>query len=239
MKKIEETGKVSFGKAIKDFWSGYLDFRGTTTRSGYWWAQLFLGIIYICLFFLMMLSGVLLAFNSAVGIFFVTMLMFLFSIAIIIPSLTLSVRRMRDSGIRSKSIFTLYLVYGALTYTVVTNVYATMLSGIVANIGYTGHGGPDLSALPSMFGGLYLPVSLTFITMLVSFFISLTAFMPTGFFATSSDNKILRAIFKQKEVKNVSDDKQFAKEGPQAAELDKINEEATINQADHEKKNLD
>ena len=40
MNKINESGKVTFGQAWKDFWKGYVDFKGISTRAGFWWAML-------------------------------------------------------------------------------------------------------------------------------------------------------------------------------------------------------
>ncbi len=45
MVKIEEKGKVTFGQAFKDYFRGYVDFKGRTTRAGYWWMTLVLSIL--------------------------------------------------------------------------------------------------------------------------------------------------------------------------------------------------
>ncbi|MHC5811788.1 DUF805 domain-containing protein, partial [Lactococcus lactis] len=46
MEKINEVpGQVSFGRALKDFFIGYIDFKGRMTRTGYWWMTLILMII--------------------------------------------------------------------------------------------------------------------------------------------------------------------------------------------------
>ncbi|WP_461215409.1 DUF805 domain-containing protein [Lacticaseibacillus sp. GG6-2] len=37
---------VGFVPAQRDFWRGYLDFYGRTTRAGYWWVQLVLGVVF-------------------------------------------------------------------------------------------------------------------------------------------------------------------------------------------------
>ena len=36
MNKVNESGKVTFGQAWKDFWKGYVDFKGTSARAGFW-----------------------------------------------------------------------------------------------------------------------------------------------------------------------------------------------------------
>ncbi len=55
MVKIEEKGKVTFGQAFKDYFRGYVDFKGRTTRAGYWWMTLVLSIL--ALIFILSLSA--------------------------------------------------------------------------------------------------------------------------------------------------------------------------------------
>ena len=55
MVKIEEKGKVTFGQAFKDYFRGYVDFKGRTTRAGYWWMTLVLSIL--ALIFILPLSA--------------------------------------------------------------------------------------------------------------------------------------------------------------------------------------
>ena len=45
--RIEQNRKVTFLQAIKDFFRGYVDFKGRTTRAGYWWVSFVLIIIAI------------------------------------------------------------------------------------------------------------------------------------------------------------------------------------------------
>lgn len=100
---ILEKGKVNFGQSVKDFWKGYVDFKGRTTRSGYWWAILFLYLI----FFILGMLGICTLSNSyALRILGGTSLSVLtiFLIATIIPSLMLLFRRWRDAGLTGKAI---------------------------------------------------------------------------------------------------------------------------------------
>lgn len=65
MAKINEApGQVSFGRAFKDFFIGYFDFKGRTTRAGYWWVTLILTI----LSFIPIMFFVYLAIGSAMSI---------------------------------------------------------------------------------------------------------------------------------------------------------------------------
>lgn len=71
--------KVSFGEAIKLYFVNYVNFTGRSTRSEYWWVVLF-----------NILVSIVLAFIPYVG--------YVISLAFIIPSLSLSIRRLHDIG---------------------------------------------------------------------------------------------------------------------------------------------
>ena len=85
--------KVTFGSAYKDFWTRYVDFSGRASIAEYWFA--FLGN-FIVIFALGALTTVL-AMTRFWGIGLV--LYILFALAIIIPSLAILVRRIRDTGL--------------------------------------------------------------------------------------------------------------------------------------------
>ncbi len=88
---------MSFGQAISAFFSNYANFRGRTRRSGYWWTFLFLVLASIALWFidLQLFSGVwsqeLLDQGSGP-------LSIVFGLAIIVPVISLGVRRLHDTG---------------------------------------------------------------------------------------------------------------------------------------------
>jgi len=88
---------MSFGQAVSAFFSNYANFRGRTRRSGYWWAALFLVVASLVLWFvdLQLFSGMwpqeLLEQGSGP-------LSIVFGLAIIIPVLSLGVRRLHDTG---------------------------------------------------------------------------------------------------------------------------------------------
>lgn len=78
--------------AVKKFIKNYADFKGKTNRPDYWWVVL---AIVICEVVLTILSLVFSALN--VGIIG-TILEGLFALAILVPSLAITVRRLRDVG---------------------------------------------------------------------------------------------------------------------------------------------
>lgn len=92
-----ETPKVGFVEAFKLYWTNYVNFKGRSRRSEYWWVMLWHLIIMIPALFL----GVVLMFIPILG-WIVAVILFiaigLYSLATIIPNLALTVRRFHDVG---------------------------------------------------------------------------------------------------------------------------------------------
>ena len=55
MREIQEVpGKVTIKTAFRDYFKGYFDFMGRSTRAGYWWVMgIIILILYIPLFILL------------------------------------------------------------------------------------------------------------------------------------------------------------------------------------------
>ena len=70
---------VDFGKAVKLFFLYALNFKGRSSRSEYWWGSLFCSLLSIALNFVPVVGGLL-------------------SMAIAVPSVALSIRRLHDIG---------------------------------------------------------------------------------------------------------------------------------------------
>lgn len=92
-----ETPKVGFVEAFKLYWTNYVNFKGRSRRSEYWWVMLWHLIITIPALFL----GVVLMFIPVLG-WIVAVILFLaiglYGLATIIPNLALTVRRFHDVG---------------------------------------------------------------------------------------------------------------------------------------------
>ncbi|WP_434556728.1 DUF805 domain-containing protein [Staphylococcus delphini] len=92
-----ETPKVGFVEAFKLYWTNYVNFKGRSRRSEYWWVMLWHLIVMIPALFL----GVVLMFIPILG-WIVAVILFiaigLYSLATIIPNLALTVRRFHDVG---------------------------------------------------------------------------------------------------------------------------------------------
>jgi len=76
--------KIDFATAVRLFFTKYATFTGRATRAEYWWVMLFLFLV-----------------SRGLGCLgkFGTILSLIFSIACIVPQLSLSFRRLHDSGL--------------------------------------------------------------------------------------------------------------------------------------------
>ena len=96
--------------AYKKFWKGYVDFTGRSTRQEYWWPILCHFLVMILILCTALLIETVL--NSETGGALSTAfagLMVVYYIAILLPSLAIQVRRLRDGGYHWALLF-LYLV---------------------------------------------------------------------------------------------------------------------------------
>lgn len=80
---------TNFGDAVKLFFQNYANFQGRASRSMYWWVQLFVFIVGCACGIIGGIAG-----SENLG----NILSGLFSLAIIVPSLAIAVRRMHDIG---------------------------------------------------------------------------------------------------------------------------------------------
>ena len=98
--------------AYKNFWKGYLNFSGRSTRPEFWWVWLLNMVIFLPVYY-SLFTG--LEFDNPI------MNIALFSIYIIlllvefVPLLALTVRRLRDVGIHWAYIFIVFVPLGAIT----------------------------------------------------------------------------------------------------------------------------
>ena len=92
---------VGFGEAIKLFFKNYTNFSGRSTRSEYWFVQLFMFIVSFVfgLFISIEAASIETSRNSTgAGFAFAMIILVIFYLAIIIPSLAITVRRLHDTG---------------------------------------------------------------------------------------------------------------------------------------------
>ena len=101
--------------AYKSFFKGYVDFAGRSTRSEYWWVWLGNMILYIPFFF---------AYGNAIsnpqdegaliGLGGTAIIYMVIGLALLLPSLALMVRRLRDAGFHWALIFILFVPLGSI-----------------------------------------------------------------------------------------------------------------------------
>jgi uncharacterized membrane protein YhaH (DUF805 family) len=87
---------VGFVEAIKRFYAKYAQFSGRASRSEYWWVALYMAIIYIPLSILSSTAGTnSLGEPNGFGIL-LSILLGLFALGHIVPSIAIGVRRLHD-----------------------------------------------------------------------------------------------------------------------------------------------
>lgn len=98
--------------AYKNFWKGYLNFSGRSTRPEFWWVWLLNMVIFLPVYY-SLFTG--LEFdNPIINIALFSMYIILLLVEFI-PLLALTVRRLRDVGIHWAYIFIVFVPLGALT----------------------------------------------------------------------------------------------------------------------------
>lgn len=110
--------------AYKNFFKNYAEFTGRSTRPDFWWVwlgNLILSIpFWIIYFYTVFLSAVMDSINDSVSeatfmVFGLVVIIYLvFFLAILVPTLALSVRRLRDAGFHWAFIFLRFVPMGGL-----------------------------------------------------------------------------------------------------------------------------
>ncbi|MBF0697737.1 DUF805 domain-containing protein [Actinomyces bowdenii] len=116
---------ASIGDAVKRFFQRYAQFRGYASQSEYWWVQLFLVILqvigYIMVIGPLMAAAVATSEDPTVaessaaalgaGTVVFALIFFVVFLALIIPSLSLSVRRLHDAGYSGWMVLLMFVPY--------------------------------------------------------------------------------------------------------------------------------
>lgn len=132
MNKINESGKVTFGQAWKDFWAGYFDFKGTSTRAGFWWGML---DYFIINFVWNIINSLVVSYNNhvlcSIGLdktmIFITLVI---RLGLFIPMLSVLARRLRDTGLKKGIISALIILYILLALATIIIPFAVFI-GII------------------------------------------------------------------------------------------------------------
>ena len=92
--------------AIKNFFKGYVDFSGRSSRADYWW--IWLANIILSIPFYMVYGAAMANPDSEAAVMTLGLFVFIyliFSLAVLLPGLALTVRRLRDAGFHWALIF--------------------------------------------------------------------------------------------------------------------------------------
>ena len=110
--------------AYKNFFKNYAEFTGRSTRSDYWWVWLGNFILsipfWIIYFYTVFLSAVMASVDDSVSeatfmvLGLVVIIYAIFYLAILVPTLALSVRRLRDAGFHWAFIFLRFVPMGGI-----------------------------------------------------------------------------------------------------------------------------
>ena len=102
-------------EAYKKFWKGYVDFKGRSTRSDYWFVYLVNVLITFAYFLLQAVFGGLVAVTEssflAVISLILLLIFFAYGIVAFLPSIALTVRRLRDAGYNWPYIFVAFIPF--------------------------------------------------------------------------------------------------------------------------------
>ncbi|MBO1304837.1 DUF805 domain-containing protein [Enterococcus sp. 669A] len=199
-KKNQLSGKVGFIRALMDYVHGYADFKGRTTRAGFWWVNLVIAIFHL-LFFLVLFQADLSIMWDAVLLFrygyldqnginketltsllhVLPLLVFygLICLGILIPSIALFCRRMRDAGLKGRG----FAVHCAAI-------------GILLALQYAIHLQKKLVGLSS-FGELIMGACI-FLTSCLAVELLIFTFLPSNWLTTTSKKPLAQFFFRRK-----------------------------------------
>ena len=102
-------------QAYKNFFKGYADFTGRSTRSDFWWVWLMNSILFLPLyiFWFQMALNDTEETDPILGVAIISVYMIL-AIVLFTPSLAVKVRRLRDAGLHWAFIFLHFVPMGGL-----------------------------------------------------------------------------------------------------------------------------
>ena len=96
-------------EAYKKFWKGYVDFKGRSTRSDYWFACSAHLLIFFTWYLLLAVFERMVAETGSSDLFTIGVILllifFAYGVAAVLPGIALTVRRLRDAGYNWPYIF--------------------------------------------------------------------------------------------------------------------------------------
>lgn len=122
--------------AYKNFFKGYVDFTGRSTRSEYWW--IWLGnMILLVPFYSVYFKALANPRNEAalMALGGIAIIYMIFGIALFLPGLALTVRRLRDAGFHWALIFIIFIpIVGPLALLVLLAMPSKQVEVVTINV---------------------------------------------------------------------------------------------------------
>ena len=95
--------------AYKKFWKGYVDFKGRSTRSDYWFAYSAHVLIFFAFYLLDAVFERMAYETGSMDVFTISVILllifFAYGVATVLPGIAITVRRLRDAGYNWSYIF--------------------------------------------------------------------------------------------------------------------------------------
>lgn len=225
----EKAGQVSFGRAFKDYFRGYVEFLGRTTRAGFWWVQLLMFFVWLALFGWLMVTIISVFMQNGASskwthLIAPIVVMVIVALGLFLPNLALSVRRYRDVGLRGRGAAVLlgvnYLLSAAVNLGQSTQTFHQIeaLRDMNTTVSTTA---------PSGFGWVTTLISSAF-----GIFFFVVTVLPSDTMLTSSDNAFIKFFIRSKSDDESSD----GQSGTSTQAFDSEEEDETLiqNHADAE-----
>lgn len=184
---------VSFPTAIKDFFAGYFDFKGRTTRAGYWWVMvgyLILSLLLIPIIIYqfasiihMLIQGVYderaLSYGTDNLLMLMLVVLVIYFLFFFVPSLALLARRCRDVGLKGRGFFVLWIV------SLVSSLLAAMDFFLnIALVYFSYRSGAD--------------IIFVYLNYVIGLFFFILTLLPTDALTVNSNHSVVRFFFRPK-----------------------------------------
>ena len=102
-------------EAYKKFWKGYVDFTGRSTPSDYWFAYSAHVLIFFAYYLLDAVFERMVSATGSMDVFTISVILllifFAYGVAAFLPSIALTVRRLRDAGYNWPYIFVAFIPF--------------------------------------------------------------------------------------------------------------------------------
>ncbi|MEO1768622.1 DUF805 domain-containing protein [Candidatus Enterococcus ferrettii] len=239
MRKInQKPGQVNFIRALMDYFQGYADFKGHSTRAGYWWVKLVTGFFHLIFFAILFQANIPVMWDAAMlfrygyldqrtlnkeiltsllRVLPIIVFYCLIWLGLFLPSMALLCRRMRDVGLRGRGFAAYYITIVLLLVLQYALHFQKTIIGMSSQ-------GELIIGLCMLLNGCLTLILIVF------------TLLPTNQLATASNNSAARFFFREKRAKpdNISLEKIAKKKS--VKQVEPIKPEESLKKMELEKK---